>query len=208
MTLKKTFLLKREKLLIILFITLLFLGQLLWHQAKLSKIEKNYLEHIGWYQKQINECYLDFSFQSGIEGQIIKKNLQPYLIVNDKYLTYDEFIKKHSCVFHLAEIGCNECYIHEFDIIREKIQKPKDRKEIAIITTTRNREFIMRLIKDYASDFDVYQIDESFFEQDIEIEEPFFTQFNSSGVCYNTHKSSKQFKDQTSLYLENLYRGK
>ena len=62
----------------------------------------------------------------------------------------------------------------------------------------------IKLIKDYAPDFDVYQIKNGFFEHEIKTEFPFFLQLTNSGVCYNVHKSSKINQKLTSLYLQNL----
>ena len=156
------------------------------------------------YKDQLNEYHADINFQSEIEGQIIKTGLKLYSLRDQVFIDREEFVEKYVCVFHLAEIGCNECYIHEFDIIREVLKKKAKMQRIAVVTPTVQQEFIIKLIKDYAPEFDVYQIKDGFFEHEIKTDFPFFLQFSDSGVCYNVHKSSKITQELTSLYLKNL----
>jgi hypothetical protein len=195
---------KKKNLLVGCFVLALFAGQLFWYLTNLSKSNKHCEEEIEWQNEELKDYHANFNFQCKIEGQEINSNLELYSVRNEEYISYNDFINKYVCVFHLAEIGCNECYINEFYIMREVFKDSKLTKKVAIITNTKEREFITKLIKDYAPDFDVYQIENGFLEKDNKIEVPFFMQFNSNGVCYNVHRSSKLFEDLTYLYVENL----
>ncbi len=194
---------KQENLFLLLIFLIMFIGIFFWFNNKLTDIVSTYEENNNWHTKELNEYYSDFNFQSKIEGQKVNSNLKLFLVRNRKYVNYNEFSKKYLCVFYLAEIGCNECYIHEFDIIREILDENQIKK-IAVITNTQTREFVIKLIKDYASDFDVYQVENCFFENDNKINAPFFMQLNDDRLCYNVHKSSKMFQKLTYLYLDNL----
>ncbi len=186
------------------FLLLLLVGQSVIFLHRTDKIKRRCDHQSDWYQTQIEDMKSAFEFGLKVEGRRLKQDLDFYLIKYNIYLSFEEFIERYICIFHLSELACNECFAKEFDVMSE-VLKSEEKRKIAIITNSNNQEFIIKFMKDHATDIDLFQVQGGIFEQPLTIEVPFYTKFDHDGFCYSSHIASKISQDLTSIYLNNLF---